>query len=69
MSLPIVCSVAMCAIANEEMRLTGFRLDNWDEMRETGWYCFGTFVGESITRDTRSSKALALRLVAHELHF
>ena len=33
----------------------------WAESREAYWYAYGTLLGESITRDTNSSKAPALR--------
>ena len=36
-------------------------LSEWAESREAYWYAYGTLLGESITRDTNSSKAPALR--------
>ena len=45
----------------------------WAESREAYWYAYGTLLGESITRDTNSSKAPALRyavrLDAKPYHF
>ena len=31
-------------------------------MYDSAWYAYGTFMGESITRDTKSEKATALRI-------
>ena len=53
----------MFAISNEETSLSGVDLYNWSTMKEAGWYCYGTIIGESITRDTKSEKAISLRLV------
>ena len=53
----------MFAISNEENRLSGVDLHNWSTMKEAGWYCYGTIIGESITRDTKSEKAVSLRFV------
>ena len=53
----------MFALSNEETRLSGVDLHNWSSMKEAGWYCYGTVIGESITRDTKSEKAVSLRFV------
>ena len=57
----ILASIFMFAISNEETRLSGVDLHNWSSMKEAGWYCYGTVIGESITRDTKSEKAVSLR--------
>lgn len=36
---------------------------DWDTLSECTWYCFGTLLGESLTRDTQSSNSPALRLL------
>lgn len=41
--------------------VVGFNFDEWSKISEALWYCFGTMIGEAITRDRRSAKALALR--------
>ena len=34
------------------------------------WYCYGTFIGESITRDTKSATGQALRQdLSHKIFF
>lgn len=33
----------------------------WAVLKDSFWYAYGTLVGESITRDTRSQNAPALR--------
>ena len=63
----IMNSIAMYTLSNEETRLSGVDLHNWSRMKEAGWYCYGTIIGESITRDTKSEKAFALRSVATAL--
>ena len=56
-----VTSLAMWAVARgeEEAMATGLR--EWSQARRSAWYVFGTLIGESITRDTRSERANALR--------
>lgn len=36
-------------------------LRQWSKLSGASWYTFGTLIGESITRDTRSEGAWALR--------
>ena len=40
-------------------------LNHWSSFKEALWYCFGTLIGESITRDsyTLLAEAKALRQV------
>ena len=35
---------------------------DWRTIKATSWYCFGTLLGESITRDTKSEHLPGLRL-------
>ncbi len=56
-----VASVVFLILANTEGPLVGDRLREWSTYKESFWYAYGTLMGESITRDTRSEKALALR--------
>ena len=45
-------------------RVVGINLKEWSTLSEAVWYCFGTLIGESITRDRQNSRfqrALALR--------
>ena len=37
----------------------------WAESKNSFWYAYGTLLGESITRDTNSSKAPALRYISY----
>ena len=34
---------------------------DWKTLKATSWYCFGTLLGESITRDTKSEHLAGLR--------
>ncbi len=45
---------------NEE-RIAKKNLSNWSNIGQASWYVFGTLIGESITRDTRSEGAWGLR--------
>jgi hypothetical protein len=53
----------MLAASRIEERLTKLSLRQWSSVSGAYWYAFGTIVGESITRDTKSEAAWALRLV------
>ncbi len=44
-----------------EERFVGRRLVHFSSTRESYWYAFGTLLGESITRDTRTQGAWGLR--------
>ena len=48
-------------MAQREESLLGRRLRSWSTLRESSWYAFGTLIGESITRDTKSEGAWGLR--------
>jgi len=47
----------------EEMIIPNAKLSHWSSWGAATWYSFGTFIGESITRDTRSEGAWALRFI------
>ena len=49
-------------VSRLEAGVLGRRLKNWESYYEAGWYAYGTFLGESITRDIRTSGANATRL-------
>ena len=53
--------LAMWATAREEEKAIASGLREWSEASRAAWYVFGTLIGESITRDTRSERANALR--------
>ncbi len=48
-------------ITRREGRLISLALKNWDSLKNSTWYAFGTLIGESITRDTKSEGAWSLR--------
>ncbi|XP_040565678.1 uncharacterized protein [Lepeophtheirus salmonis] len=58
-----ICSAAFYIIANLEQRITGFELKDWAVLKNAFWYVYGTYIGESITRDTKSKNAFAVRCV------
>ncbi len=60
--LPIV-QVVLYIVAKLEQGLIGRELRTWSKPGRAAWYGFGTVLGESITRDTKSEGAWALRLV------
>lgn len=49
-------------ISKVEGKLIGWNLREWNTYYEAFWYAYGTFIGEAVTRDTRSDKAKALRI-------
>ncbi len=57
----VLISVCLWIISDKEGKLVSMPLGHWSRLRESSWYAFGTLIGESITRDTRSEKAWALR--------
>ncbi len=61
-SLPLA-QAALCLLARAEEALAGLDLREWSLPARAAWYGFGTLLGESITRDTKSEGAWALRLV------
>ena len=49
-------------IAKVEGTLHRWNLKEWNTYYEASWYAYGTFIGEAVTRDTKSDKAPALRI-------
>ena len=41
--------------------IVGYDFKEWSHISEAFWYCYGTLIGEAITRDRRSASANALR--------
>ncbi len=56
-----VVTAALWLVSWREESLLGRRLTHWSRLKEASWYAFGTLIGESITRDTRSEGAWGLR--------
>ena len=56
-----VISVVFWIVAKAEGRIKDDSFKDWSVYSSSLWYCYGTLVGEAITRDTKSSKANALR--------
>ena len=46
-------------------KITGFTLEEFSSISATLWYCFGTLIGESITRDKDLQGIKALRYVCN----
>ena len=51
-----------------ESQITGCDFKPWTSRKDAAWYAYGTLLGESITRDTNSQGARALRY-AQKLSF
>ncbi len=50
------------AVSNIEQRtVPKLSLKHWSQIGQAAWYCFGTLIGENITRDSKSDNAWALR--------
>jgi len=59
-----VVSVCFYTISkSEEELIPEMKLKHWSSPGASTWYSFGTLIGESITRDTKSDKAWALRII------
>jgi len=54
-------SLVMLRVSQEEEKLLNARLRHWSNYANSLWYVFSTLIGESITRDTKSSGAWSLR--------
>jgi len=50
-------------VSRIEERLTGRTFRQWSTPSRASWYAFGTLIGESITRDTKSEGSWALRIL------
>jgi hypothetical protein len=57
----IISSIVFVLVANGEEIILGIDCSSWSTLSEAGWYCFSTMIGESVTRDTKSENANALR--------
>ena len=71
----IVSALALWVLSRVEAKLkTQFakNLKTWSIFGNSLWYCFGTMMGEAITRDTKSEKTTGLRCdkwTKHTLNF
>ncbi len=52
----LIVSATMWTISKTEGKLVGEELRDWSLLKRAGWYCYGTFLGEAITRDTKSHR-------------
>ena len=57
-----ILAVVFWLVANWEGELQNLSYGDWSSMGNSLWFCYGTLIGESVTRDTKSSNAVALRL-------
>ena len=44
-----------------ESNTLGLEIVDWATLKKSLWYCFGTMVGESLTRDTNTNGAWGIR--------
>ena len=57
-----IFSVGFMIISKVEGNLMHMNFREWNTFYEASWYAYGTFIGEAVTRDTRSDKTNILRL-------
>ena len=57
-----IFSVGFMIISKVEGKLMRTNFREWNTFYEASWYAYGTFIGEAVTRDTRSDKTNILRL-------
>ena len=57
-----VFSVGFMVISKAEGKLMKRNFKEWNTFYEAFWYAYGTFIGEAVTRDTKSDKTYALRI-------
>ena len=57
-----IFSVGFMIISKVEGNLMNMNFREWNTFYEASWYAYGTFIGEAVTRDTRSDKTNILRL-------
>lgn len=50
-------------ISKLEEKVSGIDLSDWSSFGKSSWYVYGTMIGESMTRDTKSAGAGAMRVV------
>ena len=60
-----VFSVGFMIISKVEGKLMKRNLKEWNTFYEAFWYAYGTFIGEAVTRDTKSDKTYALRIAMY----
>ena len=54
-------SITFWLVANAEGNIKDAYFHEWAVFKDSCWYCFGTLIGEAITRDTRTMHAPAVR--------
>ncbi len=59
----LVFSALFFITSRIEGAIMDWKFREWYTLSDAAWYTYGTFMGESITRDTKSDKSRALRLV------
>ena len=57
-----IFSVGFMIASKVEGNLMNMNFREWNTFYEASWYAYGTFIGEAVTRDTRSDKTNILRL-------
>nr|XP_040569314.1 glutamate receptor ionotropic, delta-2-like [Lepeophtheirus salmonis] len=57
----IIMALIFTLISKQEEKIIHGKLESWSTMKSSLWFSYGTFVGESVTRDTKSHDARALR--------
>ena len=57
-----IFSVSFMIISKVEGKLMKTNFREWNTFYEASWYAYGTFIGEAVTRDTRSDKTNVLRI-------
>ena len=55
------CKLILWAIAIAEGKVVGTEFTDWNTPKKSLWYCFGTLIGESLSRGTKSMEGNALR--------
>ena len=59
---PLATSIAVFSLlffvtARFESSVLQWKFKEWYNLSDAAWYTFGTFIGEAITRDTKSEKS------------
>ncbi len=58
----LTMTVVMFSVSNfEQNTVPDLSLKHWSMFWQAGWYCFGTLIGENVTKDSKSDNAWALR--------
>lgn len=58
-----VFSFLFFVVSRIEGSIMNWKFKEWYTLSDATWYSYGTFLGEAITRDTKSEKGKALRLI------